>query len=101
MKKQNKPKKVFLSENYQNSCSVVYRASEEKKNPTVIHVEAIDFKILFRDRTQLKQSGELNKSSSPPETSRTGKTMKNNCFRGLQINRDKQEIEKCLFMKIC
>lgn len=38
---------------------------EKKKKPTMIHVEAIDSQVLFRDRTLLKQSEEFNKTSSP------------------------------------
>lgn len=65
MKKQNKSKK-FLAENVPRLLKSTRQGKwGKKKKPTMIHVEAIDSQVLFRDRTLLKQSEEFNKTSSP------------------------------------
>lgn len=63
MKKQNKSKK-FLAENIPRLLKSS-RQGKWGKKPTMIHVEAIDSQVLFRDRILLKQSEEFNKTSSP------------------------------------
>ena len=63
MKKQNKSKK-FLAENIPRLLKSS-RQGKWGKKPTMIHVEAIDSQVLFRDRVLLKQSEEFNKTSSP------------------------------------
>ena len=68
----------------------------------MIHVEAIDSQVLFRDRTLLKQSEEFNKTSSPRKQTELEKKQFKTIVSGLQKSiGDKQGIEKCLFMKIC
>lgn len=69
----------------------------------MIHVEAIDSQVLFRDKILLKQSEEFNKTSSPKNKQNWKKKKQfKTTVSGLQKSiGDKQGTEKCLFMKIC
>ena len=86
MKKQNKSKK-FLAENIPRLLKSS-RQGKWGKKPTMIHVEAIDSQVLFRERVLLKQSEEFNKTSSPKNKQNwKKKTIQNNCFRTPKVNR--------------